>query len=463
MIDSAEIKIHLSGGVILNDVTSQIAHYVVDTSLDQIPLDVRKEARRALLNFVGCALGGADHEAMQIILEALGPVCGVGQAHAIGRVERVDPLLGALLNGVSSHVHDYDDTTPNNYIHASSPVASALFSYASVNKLTGAELELAFILGFEAMSRVGNAMYPSHYDAGWHSTGTMGSIGAAVGIGKLLKLSPKQMIRAIGLGATQSSGLREMFGSMAKSFHPGRSAQSGYIAALLSKHGFTAGMHGLEGPRGLLAVQAVKADLPIITHRLGEEFALRVNTYKPFPCGLVIHPIIDACIQLREQNLINPSDIARVRLRVAPLVKDLCDKKDISTGLEGKFSAYHAAAIGLQHGKAGLAEFTDEIVNDIQTSHLRNRVETIADQFVAESSVRVEVDMVDGQRYSMHLDHAIGDLTRPLSDKQLESKFRAQAMSFPVKQVDELLKMCWGIEQESDVGRMVQLSIPFRN
>ena len=447
----------------MNEVTSQIAHYAVDTSLDQIPPDVRKEARRALLNFVGCALGGADHEAMQIILQALGPVSGSGLAQAIGRVEPVDPLLGALLNGVSSHVHDYDDTTPNNYIHASSPVASPLFSFASVNKLTGAELELAFIMGFEVMSRVGNAMYPSHYDAGWHSTGTMGSIGAAVGIGKLLKLSQEQMTHAIGLGATQSSGLREMFGSMAKSFHPGRSAQSGYMAALLSKQGFTSGMHGLEGARGLLAVQSVDADASIITHRLGDDFALMGNTYKPFPCGLVIHPIIDACIQLREKHLINPIDIAHVRLRVEPLVKDLCDKKDIHTGLEGKFSAYHAAAIGLLFGKAGLAEFTDEVVNDVQTSQLRNRVDAIADPAVPKSSVKVEIDMVNGHCYSMVLDHAIGDLTRPLSDKQLESKFREQSASLPDKQVDELIKMCWGIEQEVDIGRIVQLSIPQKN
>lgn len=445
---------------ILSEVTSQIAHYVVRTSLEQIPHDVRKEARRALINFIGCTLGGADHEAMEIVLAALGPVSGNGAALALGRIEPINPLLAALLNGVSSHVHDYDDTTPNNYIHATSPVASALFSYSSVNNVTGAEFELAFILGFEVMSRVGSAMYPSHYDAGWHSTGTMGTIGAAVGIGKLLKLSPLQMTRAIGLAATQSAGLREMFGSMAKSFHPGRSAQSGYIAALLSKEGFTTGMQGLEGARGLMAVQSVKADFSTITDALGDEFALRGNTYKPFPCGLVIHPIIDACIQLRERYLINPVNIGAVRLMVAPLVRDLCDKRNITTGLEGKFSAYHAAAIGLSCGKAGLNEFTDAIVNDTQISSLRKRVEAIADNSIPESCVKVEVDMIDGQRYFMALDHAIGDLTRPLSDAQLEAKFREQAGSLSVKQVDELIKSCWEIEHEYNMGRLVRLTIP---
>src|SRR3990167_1667220 len=316
-------------------ITSQIANYVLTASLDDIPDDVRKEARRALVNYVGCALGGSKHEAMNITINTLAPYAGKSTASVLGRLERFDPLLSSLLNGISSHVHDYDDTMPGNYIHASSPVASALFAYTSGKKVSGKEFELAFILGFEIVSRIGNATYPAHYDAGWHSTGSVGVFGASVAIAKLLGLSETQMVWAIGLGATQSAGLREMFGSMAKSFHQGRSAQIGYMAALLAQGGFTAGVHSIEGPRGFAAVQSAAYDLSIITKGLGVDFDLRVNTYKPLPCGIVIHPTIDACIQLHRENKIDPNKIAAVRLRVAPLVKDLCDKKYISTGLEG--------------------------------------------------------------------------------------------------------------------------------
>ena len=188
-----------------------------------------------------------------------------------------DPLHASLMNGISSHVYDYDDTTPKNYSHPSSPVASALFAYASVHPVRGRDFVEAFILGFEAESRVANAVYPAHYDAGWHITGTSGVFGAATAIGKLLGLSVRRWCGRIGLAATQAAGLREMFGSMAKAFHPGRSAQNGYAAALLAQAGFTAGDRGIEGPRGFAAVQAAQYDLSKVTTGLGVDFDLRAE------------------------------------------------------------------------------------------------------------------------------------------------------------------------------------------
>ena len=156
------------------NVSETLARYVVEGRLADIPDDVRHEARRALLNFVGCAIGGAGEEAVEIAMRVLGPFSGERTAAVLGRRERLDPLHASLMNGISSHVHDYDDTTPKNYSHTTSPVASALFAYASANEISGAELFAAFILGFEAASRVGNSVYPGHYDAGWHITGTIG-------------------------------------------------------------------------------------------------------------------------------------------------------------------------------------------------------------------------------------------------------------------------------------------------
>jgi 2-methylcitrate dehydratase PrpD len=442
----------------LNEVTSRLAEYVRTTRLEDIPQDVREEARRALLNFLGCALGGARHEAMDITLAALGPFAGPPCAAVLGRADRTDPMLASLLNGISSHVHDYDDTTPRNYIHPTSPVASALFAYASCNRVSGADLELAFILGFEAVSRIGNATYPAHYDAGWHSTGSIGVFGAAIAVGRLLGLSQQQMVWAIGLAATQSSGLREMFGSMAKSFHPGRSAQAGYMAALLARKNFTAGIHGIEGPRGFAAVQSAASDLRRITDKLGSDFDLRVNAYKPFPCGIVVHPTIDACIQLRREYDIDPEGIAAVRLRVAPLVKDLCDKRDISTGLEGKFSAYHAAAIGLVRGKAGLGEFTDETVNDPLVRQVRSRVESTGDAAVSEDGVRVEVELADGRHLALALEHSLGNLQRPLSDAQLEEKFLDQSGVLSAATARSLIDACWRLEELDDAAEIVALA-----
>src|SRR5215207_9574423 len=297
-------------------VTEALAEYVTHSTLEAIPRDVRDEAKRAIFNYLGCALGGAVESALDVAIRTLAPYSGNATACVLGRAERFDPLHAALLNGIGSHVHEYDDTLPKNYIHPSVPVASALFAYASANPISGRDFVHAFIMGFEVESRIGNAVYPAHYAAGWHITSTTGVFGAA---------------------ATQAAGIREMFGSMAKSFQPGRAAQNGYTAALLGQADFTAGERALEGPRGFAAVTAAQYDLAKVTAGLGKDFELRDNAYKPYACGLVVHPTIDGCSQLHREFHPTPDSIAGVRLRVAPLVLDLCNKSNLKRALESKY------------------------------------------------------------------------------------------------------------------------------
>ena len=310
------------------------------------------------------------------------------------------------------------------------------------------------------VSRIGNATYPAHYDAGWHSTGSIGVFGAAASIGRLLDIDADGMTYAIGLAATQAAGIREMFGSMGKAFHPGRSAQSGYMAALLAQKGFTTGRFPLEGPRGFAAVTAAKYELGKLTAGLGTDFDLRANAYKPFPCGIVVHPTIDACIQLRAKHDLSAEQIASVELRVAPLVKDLCDKKDISAGLEGKFSIYHASAIGLGRGKGGLAEFTDEAVNDSSLKRLREATTAVSDSSVKDDAVDVSVRLNDGRTVRLHLEGSLGNLARPLSEAQLEAKFRDQATVLTTTQIDRAIAACWAIEEMTDVSTLIGHCIP---
>jgi 2-methylcitrate dehydratase PrpD len=441
--------------------TKALASYVVDNQLDDIPMDVRHEARRAIVNYMGCAVGGAPHPAMDITLRALGPYAGKPTASVLGRAERIDPLHASLLNGISSHVYDYDDTTPKNYSHPTSPVASALFAYASVNPVSGLDFIHAFILGFEAESRVANAVYPAHYDVGWHITGTSGVFGAATAIGRLMGLSVQEMIWAIGLAATQAAGLREMFGSMAKAFHPGRSAQNGYASALLAKEGFTAGVHGIEGPRGFAAVQAATYDLSKITSGLGIDFDLRANTYKPYPCGIVNHPTIDGAIQLHHEHRIEPRSVRAVRLRVAPLVMDLCNQQNITVGLQGKFSVYHGAAIGLVLGKAGLQQYSDETVNDPEVKRVRELATAVGDASITEDQAHIEVELEDGKKLEIFIEKSLGNLNRPMTDRQLDTKFRDQAvLAIPPPQAEALLNLCWRIDEVDDVNEVVEAAVP---
>jgi len=441
--------------------TLALATYVVTNRLDAVPDDVRHEARRALLNYVGCAVGGSAHPAVDIAIRALGPYAGRPEASILGRPERLDPLHASLMNGISSHVHDYDDTTPKNYSHPSSPVASALFAYASVHPVSGREFVHAFILGFEAESRVANAVYPAHYDAGWHITGTSGVFGAATAIGRLLGLSVQQMVWAIGLAATQAAGLREMFGSMGKAFHPGRAAQNGYAAALLAREGFTAGEHVLEGPRGFAAVTAARYDLSKITTGLGVDFDLRANTYKPFPCGIVNHPAIDGAIQLHHEHRLQAGSIKAVRLRVAPLVLDLCNQRRITRGLQGKFSVYHGAAVGLVRGKAGLQDYTDEAVNDPEVKRVRECTTAVGDPSITEDQALLEVELATGETLTKFVPRSIGNVHRPMTDRQLEDKFRDQArLVLPDGQVEALIDLCWRIDELDDAAAIVDAALP---
>lgn len=441
--------------------TETLAAYVVNDDGSTIPEDVWREAKRAVLNYLGCAMGGSIEPALDVAIETLAPFSGKPAASVLGRRESFDPLHAALLNGIGSHVHEYDDTTPKNYIHPSVPVASALFAYASANNVSGRDFLHAFILGFEVESRIGDAVYPAHYEAGWHITATAGVFGAAAAVGKLLDLSTRQMVWAFGLAATQAAGIREMFGSMAKSFQPGRAAQNGYTAALLGRADYTAGERALEGPRGFAAVTTGEYDLSKVSAGLGVDFSLRDNAYKPYACGLVVHPAIDGCSQLHRKYRPDPEAIAAVRLRVAPLVLDLCNKRDLRRALQSKYSIYHAAAIGLVRGKGGLQEFTEEAVADPALAGVRERTTAVADDSVGEDQVGIEVELAGGETLSLFVEQSLGNVHRPLSNGQLEEKFRDQAvLALPPSQVESLIEQCRQLDSLPDAGALARATIP---
>jgi 2-methylcitrate dehydratase PrpD len=427
--------------------TAALAAFVTGSAWGDIPPDIRDEAKRAILNYLGCALGGSTEPALDTAIRVLGPYSGPTNAAVLGRRERFDTLNAALMNGIGSHVHEYDDTLPKNYIHASVPVGSALFAWAAANDVSGRDFVHAFVLGFEVESRIGNAVYPAHYEAGWHITSTTGVFGAAAAVGKLLGLSSQQMVWAFGLAATQAAGNREMFGSMAKSFQPGRAAQNGITAALLAQADFSAGERALEGPRGFAAVTAAHYDLAKIETNLGQSYELADNAYKPYACGLVVHPTIDGASQLRARHALAPAKIRAVHVRVAPLVLDLCNQRDLDhRALKSKYSIYHAAAIGLVRGKGGLKEFTAEAVADPDIRRVRERVTAVADERVGEDQAAIEVEMDDGTRYELFVDESLGNVRRPLTNAQLEAKFLDQAV-FAVSEVRarELVQMCWSL------------------
>ena len=245
-------------------------------------------------------MGAARHEAADATLAAVQMLQPAAQATVLGRAERVDAPSAALINGITSHTFDFDDTHLKTIIHPAGPVASALLALAELTGASGRQLIDALVIGIDTACRLGNMVYPEHYDRGWHITGTTGMFGAAAGCARLLGLDVDQTQMALGIAASQPVGLREQFGTMTKPFHPGGAARAGLMSALMAKHGFTASQRAIEAPRGWAQVVSTKFAWNEVTDELGERFEISFNTYKPFACGIVIHPSIDACVQLRE-------------------------------------------------------------------------------------------------------------------------------------------------------------------
>jgi 2-methylcitrate dehydratase PrpD len=439
--------------------TRLLASYIVSAPAEDLPDNVRREGLRTFFNWLGCAIGGSRHQTLEIALAALKPFSGPPQATVLGRTQRFDILNAALLNGISSHVFDFDDTHLKTVIHPAGPVASAILALAEYQPTSGRDFLNALVLGVEAECRIGGAVYPAHYDIGWHITGTAGVFGAAAAAGKLLRLDPQRMAWALGLAATQPVGLREMFGTMTKSFHPGRAAQNGLSAALLASHGYTSSERAIEAKRGWANVLSTHHDYAKITGGLGASYEILFNTYKPFACGIVIHPVIDGCIQLRDQYGLSAAAIDRVELKVNPLVLELTGKRTPQTGLEAKFSVFHACAVAIEEGAAGEKQFSDVAARDPTIMALRDRIVATVDPNVPPDAAGIDITLRDGRHLRLYVPHAIGSIERPMTDAALEKKFAGLVEGIlPPGRTRRLIDLCWNLEALTDVAEVARLA-----
>lgn len=437
-----------SQGADTQAVTRILAAYLVRARYEDLPANVRKEGCRTLLNWVGVAVGGSHHETVERAITALKPFSGPAQASLLGRSERFDIMNAAFLNGVASHIFDFDDTHLKTIIHPAGPVVSAILALSEYQPVSGQEFLNALILGLETECRIGNSVYPNHYDVGWHITGTAGVFGAAAAAGKLLGLTEQQMVWALGLAASQPVGLRESFGSMNKSFNPGRAASNGLFAALLAAQNYTSSESMIEAKRGWAHTISTKQDFSQITEGLGTHYESALNTYKPFACGIVIHPALDAAIQLRNEFKLNPEQIVKIELRVHPLVLELTGKKTPKIGLEGKFSIYHSVAVAIVQGAAGERQYSDEAVRDPVVVKLRERIVATVDPAIKPEQVDMTIILNDGRKLHKFIEHAIGSVEVPMTDQQLEAKFLDLAKGIlPDQQAHQLIARCRDVEQ----------------
>jgi 2-methylcitrate dehydratase PrpD len=438
------------------EVTHKLARFILGTRFEELPAAVRHEARRTLINWIGCAIGGAPHETVTRATRALSPFFGSPQATLLGRPERADILHAALINGISSHVLDFDDTHIETAIHPAAPVLPAILGLTEYAPVNGHDFLAALVVGIETELRIGIAVTPEHYRAGWHITGTAGVFGATAAAGRLLGLSEPQMRFALGLAAVQPVGLQEMFGSMTKSFHPGRAAQNGLTAALLARADFTASERALEAERGWLKVLASARDAKAITDP-STPWEILNNSYKPFACGLVVHPVIDGCIRLRKRHSLAAEMIERVEVTVHPRVMDVTAIAEPQSGLAAKFSVYHAAAVAIAEGAAGEREFSDPMARAPSIAALRRRVAVAIDTDLGKAQARVAILLKSGARHEVFVEHAAGSVQNPMSDRMIEDKFRGLCEGIlPSARAEVILDLCRRVDTLADAGAIAR-------
>jgi 2-methylcitrate dehydratase PrpD len=444
-------------------VSNALAAFAADVRTENLPTDVVHQGVRCLVDWLGCTIAGSatpEGEKVRAGIHALDPN-GSRTAGIVGTAQRAAAGYAALANGIAAHVLDFDDTfNPEcTTIHGSAPLWPAIAAASELVPTSGKAAFEAFVAGFEVQTRVAIAAGPGHYDAGWHVTGTVGHIGAAVATARLLGLSPDKTLAALGTGATQSAGMKVVYGSMGKSLHAGKAAMDGLLSAFLARDGFTSSPEPIEGHRGFLHLFSPDPMPERAVEGLGEQWYLPRNGFKPYACGSLTHPPAQALLELRSEHGLTAEDVLSVDAYVHDYVRTTTGLAEPRTGLEGKFSIYHVLAVALADGAALLDQFTDQRVAHPELARIRARVNVHTDPEQTKDSALVVLSLRDGRTLSRHVAHNLGTPDNPMSDRQLEDKFLALAS--PVLGpacADRLAGMCWRILELDDIRALVELT-----
>src|ERR1044072_7628943 len=427
-------------------ITEALADFALVGSFAGLSADVQRESVRTVVNWVGCALGGAPTPTVAAAIKGLQSYSSPGQCRVLGRRERFDAPGAAVINCLASAAHAFDDTHLATITHPTGPVISALLALAESQVIRGDDFLAALMIGMEIECRLSSVIVaPGTGSSGvWYITGVTGSIGAAAAVGRVLGLDRTTMVSALGLAAAQSCGTRGTHASMACAYVPAIAAQAGYVAAMMARAGFACGPAAVAGKNGVGGVIAPKADPPAIPRHFGKHWEVPGNAYKPYPCGIVIHSAIDACLELVRKHKPNPNDIAEVAFDVTPGALALCWRKLPDTELEAQVSLYHWLAATLIHGEATVTQAQLACIQDPRVRGLQSRLNAMSTPALAIDQAKATMRMRDGTTHTVSIEHGIGSLIKPMSDDELSTKFLSQARGvLPDDTAKKLLDAAW--------------------
>lgn len=439
-------------------ITRQIGGFLSGIRFADLPPAAVHEARRAVLDWIGCALAGSQHPTPRILIRTLAGLGSMPDATVLGQKDlKLSLLDAAVANGQMGHVLDFDDTHLGGVIlHTSTATMPALLALGERRHSPGEDVIVALVAAFEAGIRTGQAM-PQHHRGGWHLTGTLGTVAATAGCARLLGLDPTQTVYALGIGCTQAAGMQQNRGSDCKSLHAGKSAYHGVLAASLAANGFNSSAEILEGSLGFVRIYSATQNLGAITDGLGERWQITGNGYKPYACGVVLHPLIDAAIGASRQGGIPAEQVASIEMLVHPDVIRITGIDTPGSGLMSKFSANHAVAVAYIDRAGGVQQFSNERAQDAQVQALRKRVQVRASQDLRLDQAIARVTSQTGAVTEMRIEHASGTVANPMTDRDLEAKFLGNADGIiPAAQAREVADLVWHLESVPDIGAILQ-------
>ncbi len=433
----------------MTGITRALARFVVQSKYDTLPPAIKHEGVRAFVNWVGCAAGASREDVIRRALDVLTEFNGAASTTVVGRREKLDALNAAFINSMSSAVLAYNDTHFATVAHPTSPVGAALLALAERQPMTGKQLVHALVLGNEIQCRIGNIVStpPAECAIGLSMAGLVGGIGVAVAAGVVMGFDEDTMATAIGLATNQSAGLREAHATMGGQFIQGHTARCGLMAALLAARGFTCNDTMIEGPKGFAVSFGTRPQMEAALDRLGQAWEISTLAYKPYPSGFVIHPIIDACLDIAQKNTYNAAQIERIELTVNPMAVQLCNRPAPKIRNQALVSLQHWAAVSLIYKAAGIAEIADPILHDPLVASLRGKVMATTDAAVGREAASARVVFKDGKSLQANVKDCRGSANRPLTDEDISAKTRDQLrIAFPEKTAAHILAESWKIE-----------------
>jgi 2-methylcitrate dehydratase PrpD len=440
------------------ELTRRFARFASGMAYEDLSPAAVHEAKRAVLDWAGCALAGSTHPTVNVLLATFQEIGSLPVSTVLGKGGLKLSLLDApVANGQMGHVLDFDDTHLGGVIlHTSTATLPALFALGEKRRSSGRDIIVALAAGFEAGIRTGQAA-PRHHLAGWHLTGTLGTVAAAAGAARLIGLDENQTVFALGIACTQAAGMQQNRGSDCKSLHAGKSAYHGVLAAMLASHGFNSSPEILEGSLGFTKIFSATQQNDALTDGLGRQWMIVGNGYKPYACGVVLHPLIDAMIQVSRKTGQSASEIEKIEAFVHPDVIRITGVDQPGSGLMSKFSANHAAAVSYIDREAGIAQFTNERSADAAVQALRKRIQIkMVPSFRLDQSA-AKVWTKSGATFESEIAHATGTIGNPMSDLALREKFLGN--SEPVLGAERARKvadMIGALDSLGDVGELVR-------